>query len=216
MRPADDAFSGPPSDCGLCPRLAAFRADNRARNPGWHNRPVPPFGPLNAPILIVGLAPGLKGANASGRPFTGDGAGELLYPTLLAFGLARGVYRARLDDGLELTGCRITNAVRCVPPANRPLPAEEAACRPFLAREIAAMPALKAILALGGIAHKAVLDALGIRKSAVPFIHGQRYRLDNGVLLADSYHCSRLNTNTGRLTEAMFHAVFAGLTGKMD
>ncbi len=197
----------PGRDCPLCPRLAAFRADNRAKFPDWHNAPVPSFGSLDARLLIVGLGPGLRGANASGRPFTGDWAGDLLYGTLLELGLARGTYAERADDGLELIGCRITNAVRCVPPANRPTPAEIAACRPFLAAEMASMPGLRAILALGSIAHDAVLKARGVRKSVFAFAHGARHRLPDGIALIDTYHTSRLNTNTGRLTDAMFRAV---------
>ncbi|WP_337876273.1 uracil-DNA glycosylase [Elioraea sp.] len=207
--------AAPPRDCALCPRLAGFRAENRARFPDWHNAPVDSFGPLDAPLLIVGLAPGLRGANRTGRPFTGDWAGELLYATLLRFGLAEGVYGARPEDGLRLTGARICNAVRCVPPGNRPTPAEIAACNPFLAAEIAAMPRLRAVLALGAIAHGAVLRALGRRPSSARFAHGALHALD-GLMLADSYHCSRYNTNTGRLTEAMFRAVFARLLPRLD
>jgi uracil-DNA glycosylase family 4 len=197
----------PGRDCPRCPRLVAFRRQNRFTHPDWHNAPVDSFGPLEARLLVVGLAPGLKGANATGRPFTGDWAGQLLYGTLLAKGLARGSYGERRDDGLELIDCRITNAVRCVPPANRPLPAEAAQCRPYLANEMAAMPRLQAILAIGGLAHEAVLAARGVRKAAFPFAHGAQYRLPDGMWLFDSYHCSRLNTNTGRLTAQMFHQV---------
>lgn len=206
--------AAPPRDCALCPRLVGFRAENRARFPDWHNAPVASFGPLDAPLLIVGLAPGLRGANRTGRPFTGDWAGELLYATLLRFGLADGVYGARPQDGLRLTRARICNAVRCVPPGNRPTPAEIAACNPFLAAEIAAMPRLRAVLALGAIAHGAVLRALGRRASSARFAHGALHALD-GLTLADSYHCSRHNTNTGRLTEAMFHDVFAQLLPRL-
>lgn len=202
--------AAPPPDCPLCPRLAAFRADNRARFADWHNAPVPSFGPLDAPLLIVGLAPGLRGANRTGRPFTGDWAGDLLYATLLRFGLAEGLYEARPDDGLRLTRARICNAVRCVPPGNRPSPAEVASCNPFLKGELAAMPGLRAVLALGAVAHGAVLRALGRPASCARFAHRARHDLD-GLVLADSYHCSRYNTNTGRLTEAMFHAVFDDL-----
>jgi uracil-DNA glycosylase family 4 len=202
--------AAPPRDCPRCPRLASFRAENRARFADWHNAPVPSFGPLDAPLLIVGLAPGLRGANRTGRPFTGDWAGELLYATLLRCGLAEGCYEARPDDGLRLTRARICNAVRCVPPENKPTPAEIAACNPFLKGELAAMPRLRAVLALGGVAHGAVLRALGRPASSARFAHGARHRLD-GFVLADSYHCSRYNTNTGRLTEAMFHAVFDDL-----
>jgi uracil-DNA glycosylase family 4 len=180
----------------------------RVKHPAWHNAPVPSFGALDAALLIVGLAPGLKGANATGRPFTGDWAGDLLYSTLIGKGCARGHYDERRDDGLELIDCRITNAVRCVPPANRPTTAEGAACRPFLAKEMAAMPRLRGALAIGGFAHQAILMARQCKKSAYPFAHGALHRLPDGFLLIDSYHCSRLNTNTGRLTEAMFHQVF--------
>jgi uracil-DNA glycosylase family 4 len=202
--------AAPPRDCPRCPRLASFRAENRARFAAWHNAPVASFGPLDAPLLIVGLAPGLRGANRTGRPFTGDWAGDLLYATLLHFRLAEGRYEARPDDGLRLTRARICNAVRCVPPENKPTPAEIAACNPFLKGELAAMPRLRAVLALGGVAHGAVLRALGRPASSARFAHGARHRLD-GFVLADSYHCSRYNTNTGRLTEAMFHAVFDDL-----
>ena len=202
------AFSEPSRDCPDCPRLRSFLLDQRAAHPDWHNAPVPAFGGLGARLLIVGLAPGLKGANLSGRPFTGDYAGDLLYATLSAKGLARGAYGGRADDGLELVDCRITNAVRCVPPQNKPVGAEVAACRPFLADEIAAMPNLRVILSLGGLSHGAVLAALGLRKSAFKFTHGALHPLPDGRLLANSYHCSRYNTNTGRLTAEMFEAVF--------
>lgn len=203
------AIDSPPGrDCPRCPRLVAFREEMRIKHPTWHNAPVPSFGALDASLLIVGLGPGLRGANATGRPFTGDWAGDLLYATLIAKGRARGVYDERPDDGLELIDCRITNAVRCVPPANRPTGAEGAQCRPFLAEEMAAMPRLRGILAIGGFAHDAILTARQCKKSAFPFAHGALHRLPDGLLLIDSYHCSRLNTNTGRLTEAMFHQVF--------
>jgi uracil-DNA glycosylase family 4 len=185
----------------------AFREDNRKKFPTWHNAPVPAFGSLESRLLIVGLAPGLRGANCTGRPFTGDWAGDLLYDTLLAKGLARGTYLERPDDGLELLDCRITNAVRCVPPANRPTPAEAKACRPFLADELAAMPKLQVVLAIGGFAHDAVIASLGGKKSAFPFAHGAVHLLSPHLTMVDSYHCSRLNTNTGRLTAAMFAAV---------
>jgi uracil-DNA glycosylase family 4 len=165
---------------------------------------------------VVGLAPGLRGANRTGRPFTGDAAGELLYPTLIAHGFARGIFRARADDGLTLVGCRVTNAVRCVPPANKPTAAELHACRPFLAAEIAALPRLAAVLALGRIAHDAVLAALGLRPAAHKFAHGARHELNGGPTLFDSYHCSRLNTNTGRLTPAMFAAVIADIRATLE
>jgi uracil-DNA glycosylase family 4 len=210
---APAGLDGPPRDCGLCPRLVAFRRSNVRDHPDFYNGAVPPFGGAEARLLVVGLAPGLKGANRSGRPFTGDYAGELLYPTLLKFGLAAGRYGAARDDGLELIGCRITNAVRCVPPGNKPTPAEQKTCRSFLAAEIAALPRLRAVLALGRIAHDAVLAALGLRKARYPFAHGARHELPNGLalpnslMLADSYHCSRYNVNTGVLTPAMFEAV---------
>ncbi|MCP4695547.1 MAG: uracil-DNA glycosylase, partial [Gammaproteobacteria bacterium] len=194
----------PDHDCRSCPRLVAYRDDNRLRFPDWHNGPVTSFGHLDSGLLIVGLAPGLKGANRTGRPFTGDVAGVLLYPTLVKFGLARGIFGAEVDDGLELINCRITNAVRCVPPQNKVTGPETAACRPFLNAEIAMMKNLKTILALGGVAHGAVLSAFGEKKSAFKFAHNARHKLDNGLILTDSYHCSRYNTNTGRLTEKMF------------
>jgi uracil-DNA glycosylase len=199
----------PGRDCALCPRLKSFRDDNRARYPEFFNAPVPSFGDPEARLLIVGLAPGLKGANKTGRPFTGDYAGDLLYVTLARHGLSRGTYAARADDGLALAGCRITNAVRCVPPENKPTPAEAAACRPFLAGEIAALPRLRVVLALGRIAHDQVLRALGLRLAAYPFAHGAIHALPDGKRLADSYHCSRYNTNTGVLTETMFDEVVA-------
>jgi uracil-DNA glycosylase family 4 len=201
--------SEPPSDCPLCPRLAAFRADNRKAYPDFHNAPVASFGPLDAELLIVGLAPGLKGANRTGRPFTGDYAGDLLYRTLTACGLAAGSYDRRPDDGLRLIGCRVTNAVRCVPPANKPTPAETNTCRQFLAAEIAALPRLRLILALGRVAHDSVVRAAGGRPSRFPFAHAAMHDLPNGRRLIDSYHCSRYNTQTGVLTAAMFEAVIA-------
>jgi uracil-DNA glycosylase family 4 len=199
----------PPTDCGRCPRLAEFRRKNRRAFPEWHNAPVASFGGLDAELLIVGLAPGLRGANRTGRPFTGDFAGELLYRTLAKFGFARGIYGADAADGFLLVGARVTNAVRCVPPENKPTGSEIASCRPFLVAEIAAMPRLKALLALGAIAHGSVLAAEGVRKSAHRFAHGARHRLPSGRWLLDSYHCSRYNTNTGKLTEAMFANVVA-------
>ena len=201
----------PGRDCGRCPRLAAFREDHRAAEPRWHNAPVPSFGAPDARLLIVGLAPGLRGANRTGRPFTGDDAGDLLYATLREFGFVGGDYGARADDGLALCDCRITNAVRCVPPGNRPSAAETTACRPFLSAEIAAMKRLRAVLALGAVAHDATLRALGLGPGGHRFAHGATHRLGDGRRLFDSYHCSRLNTNTGRLTPAMFASVFAGI-----
>jgi uracil-DNA glycosylase family 4 len=203
------AHREPAADCQLCPRLVAFRGENRRKQPGWHNAPVPSFGDLSARLLIVGLAPGLRGANATGRPFTGDWAGDLLYDTLLAQGFARGHYAERKDDGLTLLDCRVTNAVRCVPPGNRPTTPEARACRPFLEDEMAAMPNLIAVLAIGGFAHDAVVAALGGRRTAFSFAHGAEHRLRPGLTMVDSYHCSRLNTNTGRLTAEMFSRVVA-------
>ncbi|MEX2449588.1 MAG: uracil-DNA glycosylase [Rhodospirillales bacterium] len=198
----------PERDCPLCPRLEAFRLENRAAHADWFNAPVPSFGGDDAVLLIVGLAPGLKGANRTGRPFTGDYAGDLLYPTLLKYGFADGRYRACASDGLRLKDCRITNAVRCVPPQNKPTGAEVAACRPFLSREIETLENLRMILALGVVAHNAVLADVGEKLGAWRFGHGTVHALPDAPLLIDSYHCSRYNTNTGRLTEAMFHAVF--------
>ena len=210
----------PDRDCPLCPRLTEFRAANRRREPGWHNAPVPSFGPLDARLLVVGLAPGLKGANRTGRPFTGDYAGDLLYATLAKYGFAEGAYEQRADDGLRLIDCRIANAVRCVPPENKPTPAEIALCRPFLAAEIAGLKRLRAVLALGSIAHGSVLAASGQRLSRHPFKHGAVYEISGretpgDLLLADSYHCSRYNTNTRRLTTAMFEAVVAELRQRL-
>jgi len=209
------APGGPGQDCALCPRLVAFRTAQRAAEPAWHNAPVPSFGNLDARLLIVGLAPGLKGANRTGRPFTGDYAGVLLYSTLIKFGFARGTYDARVDDGLTLVGCRITNAVRCVPPANKPETPEIRSCGQFLAAEIAAMPHLAAVLALGQIAHQAVLVAQGQKRARYRFAHGAIHALPDGPILADSYHCSRYNTNTGQLTPAMFEAVFTELKRRL-
>lgn len=206
----------PPRNCALCPRLSGFLDANRAAEPHWFNAPVPSFGDPGGRLLIVGLAPGLKGANRTGRPFTGDYAGELLYETLLRFGFARGRYQARPDDGLELVDCMITNAVRCVPPENKPTPAEIAQCRPFLTARIAAQSRLAVILALGRIAHDQTLAALGVRKALHPFAHGALHALERGLVLADSFHCSRYNTNTGRLTAAMFEDVFATIRAHMD
>lgn len=207
--------SEPPRDCPLCPRLADFRARNREARPDWYNGAVPTFGADRARLLIVGLAPGLQGANRTGRPFTGDYAGDLLYASLLAHGLARGRYERRADDTLELVDCAITNAVRCVPPQNKPLPLEINTCRPFLTATIAGMPHLRAIMALGKIAHDSVCKALGLKLSTHPFGHGARHPLPGGRVLFDSYHCSRYNTNTRVLTEAMFHQVFEAITGHL-
>jgi uracil-DNA glycosylase family 4 len=206
----------PQRDCPLCPRLAAFRTQNRAAYPEFHNAPVSSFGPWDAELLIVGLAPGLKGANRTGRPFTGDFAGDLLYRTLLDLGLACGRYERRTDDGLRLRRCRVTNAVRCVPPQNKPLPAEVRTCAAFLAAEIGGLANLEVILALGRVAHDAVLAALGSRPSAFRFGHGAAHELPNGLHLIDSYHCSRYNTQTGVLTEAMFRAAVATARDCLD
>jgi uracil-DNA glycosylase family 4 len=197
-------------DCPRCPRLVEFRQKCRAKEPSWFNAPVPSFGPLGARLLIVGLAPGLQGANRTGRPFTGDWAGDLLYETLGRYGFARGEYAERADDGLQMIDCRITNAVRCVPPENKPTTVEIATCRDFLKPTIAEMKNLRAILALGHIAHNSAVTALGARKSAAPFKHGDKNMLGE-IALFSSYHCSRYNTNTGVLTPQMFRDVFAGI-----
>ncbi len=197
----------PGRNCPRCPRLVEFRKTWRTKEPSWFNAPVPSFGPVDARLLIVGLAPGLQGANRTGRPFTGDYAGVLLYETLLQYKFARGEYRAHPDDGLTLTDCRISNAVRCVPPENKPTPVEIATCRVFLKETIAEMTKLRAILALGRIAHDSVLAALAAKKSVAPFAHGTKHKLDS-VTLFSSYHCSRYNTNTGVLTPEMFREVF--------
>jgi uracil-DNA glycosylase len=201
----------PPKLCGRCPRLVAFRDANCTKAPDSFNGAVPSFGGEGARLLIVGLAPGLNGANRTGRPFTGDYAGDLLYGTLLEFGFATGSYEARADDDLTLRDCMITNAVRCVPPENKPTPAEIATCRPFLAARIASLPNLSAILALGRIAHDSTLTALECRKAQFPFAHAARHALPGGLTLFDSFHCSRYNTNTRKLTPEMFHAVFAAI-----
>jgi uracil-DNA glycosylase len=198
----------PDRNCPLCPRLAAFREAARAREATWFNAPVPSFGDPRGQLLIVGLAPGLQGANRTGRPFTGDVAGDLLYATLIEYGFAQGVYQARPDDGLTLVDCRISNAVRCVPPQNKPLPIEIKTCRSFLSATIETMPRLRAIVALGRVAHESTLKAVDIRSAAAPFAHGAIH-LAGALRLYDSYHCSRYNTNTGVLTPKMFRGVFA-------
>jgi uracil-DNA glycosylase family 4 len=197
----------PPRDCPLCPRLVALREDLKGRHPDWFDAPVPAFGDGAGRLLILGLAPGLNGANRTGRPFTGDYAGVLLYETLIAEGFAKGRYEARPDDGVTLQDCLIVNALRCLPPANKPEGAELGNCRPFLAAQMAAMPNLKVILALGRIAHDAALAAFGERRARYAFGHGARHVLSNGLTLIDSYHCSRYNTQTRRLTPQMFTAV---------
>lgn len=206
----------PARDCALCPRLTAFRADNSVAYPDFHNAPVPSFGPLDARLLVVGLAPGLKGANRTGRPFTGDAAGDLLYPSLTDAGFAEGVYDRRPDDGLRLLDCRITNAVRCVPPQNKVTGAEATSCRPFLISEIGAMRDLKVLLALGRVAHEAVLRTFDLKLKNHAFAHGAVHDLPNGLRLADSFHCSRYNVNTGRLTPEMFAEVLASVRSLLD
>ena len=205
----------PGRNCPRCPRLVALRELWRAREPGWFNAPVPAFGPREARLAIIGLAPGLRGANRTARPFTGDFAGGLLYDTLTQYGFARGRYDARPDDGLELIDCRIVNAVRCVPPENKPTTGEIANCRPFLKQDLADMPNLAAIVALGRIAHDSIAVALGGRPSATPFAHGATHQVGD-LTIFDSYHCSRQNTNTGRLTPDMFRAVFAAVRARLD
>jgi uracil-DNA glycosylase family 4 len=205
----------PGRDCPRCPRLVAFRENWREREPQWFNAPVDSFGPPDARVLIVGLAPGLRGANRTGRPFTGDYAGDLLYATLNEFGFARGRYQASPDDGLELIDCRITNAVRCVPPENKPTPQEITTCRDFLGATIKEMSKLRAVVALGRIAHETLVVANGARRSQFPFGHGRTHSF-GALTVFDSYHCSRYNTNTGVLTPQMFRDVFAQLREKLD
>ena len=202
-------------DCPRCPRLVGYRQELRAREPGWFNAPVASFGSVDAQLLIVGLAPGVQGANRTGRPFTGDFAGDLLYATLLEYGFATGVFQARPDDGLKLVDCRISNAVRCVPPQNKPLPIEINTCRQFLTATIAAMPKLRAIVALGRVAHDSMLKVLALRGAAAPFAHGAIHAA-GAVKLYDSYHCSRYNTNTRVLTPEMFRSVFARVRADLD
>nr|WP_295659304.1 uracil-DNA glycosylase [Polymorphobacter sp.] len=206
---ASPAPAEPPRDCPLCPRLAEYRAANRVAHPDWFNAPVPGWGDPKAWLCVVGLAPGVTGANRTGRPFTGDHAGLLLYATLAKFGLSHGVFDARPDDGLVLDGVFISNAVRCVPPENKPVPAEIHTCRQFLTAQLAALPNLKVVLALGTIAHQSAVKALGGKLPKVPFAHAAVHRLHTGYTLVDSYHCSRYNTNTGRLTAPMFEEAFA-------
>lgn len=198
-----------PHDCSLCPRLVAYRQANRKQHPDWFNAPVPSFGSLDARLLVLGLAPGVTGANRTGRPFTGDFAGELLFTTLLKHGFAKGKYGASPEDGLKLVDCRISNAVRCVPPENKPTPLEAGTCRIFLNANLEAMTRLKVIVALGRIAHDNAIRALRLKASDLPFAHAAQHTLPDGRILIDSYHCSRYNTNTGRLTTAMFDDVFA-------
>ena len=211
-----EKVEAPTHDCPLCPRLVSYREQNRQANPDWFNGPVPSWGPFASQLLIVGMAPGVKGANRTGRPFTGDHAGVLLYETLLEAGLARGRYAAAADDGLELTGCRIVNAVRCVPPANLPMPGEVTTCNRFLAAELQAMPNLAAVLCLGVLSHAAVLKACGIPPSRIRFRHGQLHQLPDGLILADSYHVSRYNTSTRKLTTEMFRQVVRDVSEQID
>ncbi len=208
-------FTPPSTNCGKCPRLCRFRKKYRDSHPHWHNAPVDAIGPLSALLLIVGLAPGLKGANATGRPFTGDYAGGYLYQILGRFGLATGTYDGHLGDGVTLNDVRITNAVRCVPPHNRPTAAEATSCRSFLRNEIVAMPNLQTILALGKLAHDAVLRCFDCQLAAYPFAHQSNYLIADRYRLISSYHCSRYNTQTGRLTDAMFTSVFTDITRAM-
>jgi uracil-DNA glycosylase family 4 len=215
MQAMPDTTGEPARDCRLCPRLAAFRAHWRAHEPSWFNAPVPSFGPLDARVLIVGLAPGLQGANRTGRPFTGDYAGDLLYATLAEYGFARGRYRARPDDGLTLVDCRISNAVRCVPPENKPTTVEIATCRDFLQPTIAELRKLRAVVALGRIAHDSVVVALGAKRSKTAFGHARTHSI-GALTLFSSYHCSRYNTNTGVLTADMFRAVFKAVRAYLD
>jgi uracil-DNA glycosylase len=213
-RPTDSA-SKVGRDCPRCPRLVEFRTAWRERESDWFNAPVPSFGPRDARLLIVGLAPGLRGANRTGRPFTGDYAGDLLYATLKEFGFAQGDYQARPDDSLTLLDCRITNAVRCVPPENKPTPKEIANCRGFLTATIKEMNNLTAIVALGRVAHETLIAAEGARQRDYPFTHGGTQMI-GAVKVFDSYHCSRYNTNTGVLTPQMFRNVFAKVRQHLD
>lgn len=208
-----DGFDGA---CRRCPRLAEFLDDVRTRYPEYFARPVPSFGDPTARLLIVGLAPGMHGANATGRPFTGDHAGILLYQTLFDYGFGTRPVSRSADDGLGLRDCRITNAVRCLPPQNKPTTREVDTCGDYLAAELRAMPAAGYVLALGTIAHRSVLKALGLKLSAYPFGHGAEHAVGSGLRLVDSYHCSRYNTQTRRLTPEMFRAVFAGLRERLD
>jgi uracil-DNA glycosylase family 4 len=205
----------PPRDCPICSRLVAYRRENSAEHPDWYNGPAPSWGDPGARLLVMGLAPGRKGANRTGRPFTGDYAGELLYRTLIKFGFAEGDYRADPNDGLRLVDCMVSNAVRCAPPGNKPLPIEEASCRPFLKARLEALPKLKAIVCLGDVSRKNVLRAVCLSPSLAAAGHG--VETDAGPYrLFSSYHCSRLNTNTGRLTTEMFEQVFSSVRRHLD
>ena len=210
------SIAEPPRDCPLCPRLVAYRHANQAAHPDWFNGPVPSFGTVNARLLIVGLAPGVQGANRTGRPFTGDFAGDLLYSTLHEFGFSKGKFAARPDDGLQLVDAIITNAVRCVPPKNKPTPLETKTCMQFLTGRFATLPKLRAVLALGRVAHESVVLAHELRRAKFAFGHQASHDLGNGVRLFDSYHCSRYNTNTRRLTPEMFRTVFKDIRSYLD
>jgi uracil-DNA glycosylase family 4 len=206
----DDTILREPSpDCPLCPRLATYRDEQRAAHPDWFNAPVPVFGDARAWLALVGLAPGRKGANRTGRPFTGDGSGKLLFDTLGALGLAEGDYGADADDGLRLNGVAIVNAVRCAPPHNRPTPEEMRTCRPFLESALGALDGIKVVVALGQIAHQSAVKAMGGKLPKARFAHGAEHRFPSKLILLDSYHCSRLNQNIGVLTAEMLEAVFA-------
>lgn len=213
--PDQGVTAEPPRDCPRCPRLVAYRAENRAAHPDWWNGPAPSFGDKNARLLVMGLAPGRTGANRTGRPFTGDHAGIMLYETLIKTGFAKGQYQARPDDGLQLVDCMISNAVRCAPPGNKPETSEEANCRPFLTARLSALPRLKVIVTLGDVARRNLLRAVGLKASAGIAGHGSEFQA-GPYLVLNSYHCSRLNTNTGRLTAEMFEAVFQRARALID
>lgn len=207
----------PPLDCPDCPRLVALREELKLAHPDWHNAPVPSFTSEEPQLLVIGLAPGMKGANCTGRPFTGDFAGDLLYRTMLDYQFAEGTYQARPDDGLVLRNAMITNAVRCLPPQNKPTGPEIKTCRPYLLSTLSANPSIRAVLALGRIAHETFLTALELRRARFPFAHGAEHVLPGyRMSLFDSYHCSRYNTNTGRLTEAMFEEVFRTIDARLE
>ena len=209
-------FTCPNKDCSFCPRLVEFRVQNKLKFPHYHNAPVEPFGDINAEVLVVGLAPGLNGANQTNRPFTNDYAGDILYPALKKFGFAKGEYQKKKDDGFELINVRVTNSVRCVPPQNQVNADELKNCRTFLSKEITAMPNLKIILALGTVAHGAVLQALGYKKSAFKFAHGAEHFLDkHNIRLINSFHTSRYNINTGVLTSEMFNEIIRRISASL-
>ncbi|MGF1476277.1 MAG: uracil-DNA glycosylase [Geminicoccaceae bacterium] len=217
MRRSEDGTDAEPDPtCGLCPRLVAYRGANRETHPDWHNAPVPSFGPQGARLLIVGLAPGVSGANRTGRPFTGDFAGDILYAALFRHGFAQGSYDRRRDDSLQLLDCRVTNAVRCVPPENKPVGREITTCRGFLTGQLTQAPAPRVVLTLGAIAHGSTIRALGERLARCPFGHDVFYELAKGPTVVASYHTSRYNLNTGRLTEAMFETVVARVRRLVD